>query len=60
MDFLQIIKEECKNLNKQDNHDISIKKKKKIDEACFQHDMVYGGFKDLTRKTASDKILRDK
>ena len=35
-------------------------KKKKIDEACFQHDMVYGDFKDLTRKTASDKILRDK
>ena len=22
--------------------------------------MAYGGFKDLTRKTASDKILRDK
>ena len=31
-----------------------------LDEACLQHDMAYGGFKDLTRRTASDKILRDK
>ena len=31
-----------------------------IDKACFQHDMAYEDFKDLARKTASDKILRDK
>ena len=31
-----------------------------LDEACFQHGMAYGDFKDLTRRTASDKILRDK
>ena len=31
-----------------------------LDEACFQHDMVYGHFKDLARRTASDKVLRDK
>ena len=24
-----------------------------LDKACFQHDMVYGDFKDLTRTTAS-------
>ena len=29
-------------------------------EACFQHDMAYGDFKDLKRRTASDKVLRDK
>ena len=29
-------------------------------EACFQHDMAYGDFKDLARRTASDKFLRDK
>ena len=29
-------------------------------KACFQHDMVYGDFKDLSRRTASDKVLRDK
>ena len=29
-------------------------------KACFQHDMVYGDFKDLTRKTAFDEILCNK
>ena len=29
-------------------------------KACFQHDMAYGDFKDLTRRIASDKILHDK
>ena len=32
----------------------------KLGKACFQHDMVYGDFKNLTRRTASHKILRDK
>ena len=32
----------------------------KLDKACFQHDVTYGDFKDLTSRTASDKILRDK
>ena len=31
-----------------------------LDKACFQHDMVYGDLKDLSRRTASDKILHDK
>ena len=31
-----------------------------LDKACFQHDMAYGDFIALTRRTASDKILRDK
>ena len=31
-----------------------------LDKTCFQHDMAYGDFKDLIRKTASEKILRDK
>ena len=30
-----------------------------MDEACFQHDMVYN-FKDLKRRTYSDKVLKDK
>ena len=33
--------------------------KNELDKACFQHDMTYGDFKDLKRKTAYDKILRD-
>ena len=31
-----------------------------LDKACFQHDMAYGDFKDLTRTASSDKILLDK
>ena len=34
--------------------------KNELDKACFQHDMAYGDFKDLARKRASDKFLRDK
>ena len=30
---------------------------KNLDKACFQHDMTYGDFKDLTRRVASHKIL---
>ena len=29
-----------------------------LKKVCFQHDMVYGDFKDLPRRTVSDKILR--
>ena len=29
-------------------------------KAWFQYDMAYGGFKDLNRRTAADKVLRDK
>ena len=28
--------------------------------ACFQHDMAYGDFKDLAKRTALDKVLRNK
>ena len=28
----------------------------KLDKLCFQHDMAYRDFKDLSRRTASDKI----
>ena len=34
--------------------------KNELDKACFQHDMNYGDFKDLTKRTASDKVLREK
>ena len=33
--------------------------KSELDKACFQYDMAYGDFKDLARRTASDKILPD-
>ena len=31
-----------------------------LDKAWFQHNMAYGYFKDLNRRTGSDKVLRDK
>ena len=31
-----------------------------LDKVCFQHDTAHGDFKDLDRRTASDKILCDK
>ena len=31
-----------------------------FDKACFQHDMAYGKSKDLTKRTQSGKVLRDK
>ena len=34
--------------------------KNELDKACFQHDMAYGDFKDLKRRTFSDKVLRGK
>ena len=34
--------------------------KNELDKTCFQHDMAYVNFKDLERRTASDKVLRDK
>ena len=31
-----------------------------LDKVYFQHDMAYGGFKNLTRRMGSDKILCNK
>ena len=30
-----------------------------LDKDCFQHDLAYEYFKDLAKRTASDKVLRD-
>ena len=46
-----------KNLKKQEIHDIY---QNELDIACFQHGMAHEDFKDLPRRTASDKVLRDK
>ena len=31
-----------------------------LDKACFQHDVAFGKYKDLSKRTQSDKVLRDK
>ena len=33
--------------------------KNELDKACFQHDMASGKSKDLTKRTQSDKVLKD-
>ena len=43
-----------------DTRDTNYIYKNEFDKVCFQHDMAYGDFKDFKRRTASDKILRDK
>ena len=30
-----------------------------LNKACFQHDMAYGKYRDLNKRTQSDKVLRD-
>ena len=34
--------------------------KNELDKACFKHDMAYGKYKDVKRRTQSDKVLKDK
>ena len=34
--------------------------KNELDKACFQHDMAYGEFKDFKKRTAADRVLRNK
>ena len=58
VDALQKKEKEFKNLKKREIHTIFTKNE--LDKACFQHDIAYGDFKDLARRIASDKVLRDK
>ena len=34
--------------------------KNDLDKACFQHDMFYGKYRDLTEKILSGNVLREK
>ena len=34
--------------------------KNELDKACFQHDMDSGKYKDLEKRTQSDKVSKDK
>ena len=34
--------------------------KNELDKFCFQHDLAYGDFKDLAKRTITDKVLRNK
>ena len=58
--FTKQNKKEWKQLKKQEIHEIQEICQNELDKVCFQYDMVYGYFKNLTKRTASEKILHDK
>ena len=51
-------KERIQKFNETGNTDYIYKNE--LDKACFQHDMAYGDFKDLAKRTFADKVLRGK
>ena len=54
-----IYKKQRKNTKFKEKGDSRFFHQNELDKACFQHDMAYEDFKDLAKRTASDKILRD-
>ena len=58
VDHLQKIKERTQKIKK--TGDSRYIYQNELDKSCFQHDMAYGDLEDLTRRTASDKILLNK
>ena len=57
MDHLQKIKKEKEKFKETEGSQYIFQNK--LDKACFQHDMTYGDFKDLNRRTLAE-VLRDK
>ena len=43
-----------------DTGDINYIYRNELDKACFQRDMSYNKYKDLEKRTQSDKVLKDK
>ena len=58
VDHLLKIMKEYKTLKK--TRDSRYIYKTELDKACFRRSMAHGDFKDLARRTASDKVLIDK
>ena len=50
----------CGSFTKKERGDSRYIYQNKLDNACFQQDMLYGDFKDLNRRTTADKVLCDK
>ena len=58
--MLAIHKKTKKQQKFKETQDVKYIYQNELDITCFQHDLPYGDFKDLTNITASDKVLRDK
>ena len=52
-------KKQKKNSKIQRNRDSTYIYQNELEKAWFQHDMAHGDFIELSRKTSSDKALRD-
>ena len=57
MDYLLKNRERIQNVK--ETRDSRLIHWKKLHKACPQLEIAHGGFKDLHRRTASDKVLRD-
>ena len=55
-----IYKKQRKNPKILRNRRFTIYYQNELDKAYFQHDLAYGNITNLTRRTASDTILRNK
>ena len=53
-------KERIQKLKKKKTEDSRYIYQNELDKAWFQHDLTYGDFEDLNRRTTADKVLRDK
>ena len=54
--FVPFTKNKERIQNFKETADTSYIYKNEFDKACLLHDMAYGNFKDLARRTASDKV----
>ena len=57
-DLLRKTKKEFKKLK--ETEDSRYIYQNELDKAWFQHDLTYGDFEDLNKRTTADKVLRDK
>ena len=55
-----LYKKQRKNSKIKETVDTKYIYRNELDKACCQHDLAHGDFKGLPRRTASDKVLRDK
>ena len=53
-------KNKQRNQNFMQTEDTNYIYKNELDKACFQHDMAYGKYQGLEKRTQSDRVLKDK
>ena len=54
-----LLKTKKKYKNFKETEDLRYIYQNELDKACFQHEMDYGDFRDLSTRTAANKIIRE-